>query len=223
MSSLTPLAHHIVRATLAESVYEVLLGAILSGRLQSGAELSAVKLAQELEVSRTPVHEAIRQLARDGLVEQSANRKARVARFTRRDVYEVFEMRRILEPAAAQRAAQRIEPQALDALRTVARSLAASPGNAGWSEQWIDFDEQFHATIARASGLPRLAEDIGRYRLLHRGLNLTFTVPDSLQQALAEHVAILDALEARSSQAAREAMDAHIAAWQRYFVEHFPR
>ncbi len=223
MSSLAPLAQHIVRATLAESVYEVLLGAILSGRLQSGTELSVVKLAQELEVSRTPVHEAIRQLARDGLVEQSANRKARVARFTCDDVYEVFEMRRILEPAAAQRAAERMDSQAVEALRAVARSLAASPGDAGWSGRWIDFDEDFHATIARASGLPRLAEDIGRYRLLHRGLNLTFTEPESLQQALPEHVAILDALEARSAQLAREAMDAHIAAWQQYFVEHFPR
>ncbi len=223
MSSLAPLAQRIVRATLAESVYEVLLEAILSGRLRSGTELSVVGLAQELEVSRTPVHEAIRQLARDGLVEQSANRKARVARFTRDDVYEVLEMRRILEPAAAQRAAERMDGGALETLRATAAALGASAEDADWSARWIDFDEEFHATIARASGLPRLAEDIGRYRLLHRGLNLTFTEPESLQQALAEHVEILDALEAQSAREAREAMDAHIAAWQQYFVEHFPR
>jgi len=111
----------------------------------------------------------------------------------------------------------------LAAVRVVSESLAAPSGDAGWSARWIDFDDEFHTTIARVSGLPRLAEDIGRYRLLHRGLNQTLTEPASLQQALAEHLEILDALETRDAQPAREALDAHMAAWQQYFVEHFPR
>jgi DNA-binding GntR family transcriptional regulator len=211
------------RVSLSDSVYETLLEAILSGSLASGTILSEVAVAKQLEVSRTPVHDALRQLAKDGLVEQAIGRRARVAPFTRDDLAEMFEMRKILEGPAAELAATRMDSRQLVPLRAAADQLAASIGAVDWVARWTDFDEDFHRTIAEASGNRRLADDIARYRLLHRGINRIGTEADSLQQALAEHLEILTALEAHDGPRARAAMVKHIEFWQQYFVRRFPR
>ena len=207
------------RSSLVDSVYEALLERIVRGDLSSGTIVSELALAQEWGVSRTPVHDAVRQLSKDGLVVREGRRRARVAEFSPDDVYEVFEMRKYLEGPAAELAAGRMDRRHCAPLRAAADALAARPaGAAGWTAAWADFDELFHRTIAQASGNRRLAADIGRYRLLHRGLNRVATDPASLRTALAEHLAILDALEARDGRLARERMTAHIAAWQMFFL-----
>ena len=68
----------IPRQSLRDSVHQMLLEGILSGRLASGQELREVSLAKEFGVSRTPVHDAIRQLTLEGLIEQTATNKSRV-------------------------------------------------------------------------------------------------------------------------------------------------
>jgi DNA-binding GntR family transcriptional regulator len=210
-------------ASLVDAVYESLLEAIVSGRLPSGAILSEVIVAQRLEVSRTPVHDAIRQLAKDGLIERANNRRARVARFTRDDVYEIFELRKCLEGPAAELAAGRMDRRQLGPLRTTADALAGSSAAPDWLRRWSDYDEQFHRTIAQASGNGRLARDICRYRLLQRGISKAATDVASLQGALQEHYDILSALEAHDGPRARAAMVAHIARWQDFFMNAFGR
>jgi DNA-binding GntR family transcriptional regulator len=209
--------------SLAEAVYETLLEAIVSGRLRSEVTLSEVALAKQLEVSRTPVHDALRQLAKDGLVEQETGRRARVAHFSRDDIYEIFEIRKYLEGPAAELAAARMDARQFAPLRTAANELQASHGQPDWILQWAQLDETFHSTIAASSGNRRLAQDIGRYHLLHRGFNKMSTDVESLRTALAEHVEILNSLEQHDGAAAREAMIKHITHWQEYFIQHFPR
>lgn len=211
------------QASLAERVYTTLLESILAGRVVRGTILSEVAVAKQLNVSRTPVHDALRQLAKDGLVEQATGRRARVAQFTPDDVFEIYEMRKILEGPAAELAAGRMDQRQLGPLRSQAEFLMNSIGHPDWLGRWADFDEEFHHTIAASSGNRRLANDIDRYRLLHRGFNITAFDPAALPQALEEHLRILDALDARNPQAARDAMMAHISHWQRYFVESFRR
>jgi DNA-binding GntR family transcriptional regulator len=210
------------RNVLSDQVYEKLLEAILSGQLMPGAVVSEVSLAKRLNVSRTPVHDALRQLAKDGLVEQQPGRRATIAKFSRDDVFDIFEMRKILEPEAARRAATRLDKQSLARLRAAANELAADRDRRDWVARWTDFDADFHDTIARASGSQRLAQDICRYRLLHRGFNKLTTNAEVLQQALEEHFRILDALDHHDARAAGEAMFDHIQEWQAYFVNHFP-
>ncbi len=210
------------RNTLADTVYETLLESILSGQLMPGTVVSEVALAKKLEVSRTPVHDALRQLAKDGLVEQQPGKRAVIATFSRNDVFDIFEMRKILEAEAARRAASGLDKQSLARLRNVADELASNREDPDWVARWTDFDEDFHDTIAKASGSPRLAQDINRYRLLHRGFNKLTTTVEVLQQALDEHIRILDALERRDPEAAAAAMIDHVQEWQAYFVNHFP-
>jgi DNA-binding GntR family transcriptional regulator len=210
-------------SSLVEAVYHRLLHGILTGAYPDGSVLSELGVARDLGVSRTPVHDALRLLGKDGLVVRERNCRARVAAITPDDVFEVFEMRKILEGPAAELAAGRMDRRHLAPLRAAADALKGTPRAADWVARWAAFDEAFHRGIADASGNRRLAADINRYRLLHTGFNRVATDAAALQPALAEHVAILDALEARNGPLARDRMVAHIAAWQDHFIRHVPR
>ncbi|MFO0824553.1 MAG: GntR family transcriptional regulator [Gemmataceae bacterium] len=210
-------------ASLVEAVYHRLLYGILTGVYPDGSVLSELGVARDLGVSRTPVHDALRLLGKDGLVVRERNCRARVAAITPDDVFEVFEMRKILEGPAAELAAGRMDRRHLTPLRTAADWLAANPKAADWVTRWAEFDEAFHREIANASGNRRLAADINRYRLLHTGFNRLATDATTLKPALAEHIAILEALETRNGPLARERMVAHIATWQDHFIQHVPR
>lgn len=207
--------------SLAEAVYETLLEGIICGQLTPGMFLSAAKLSGKLEVSRTPIHDALWMLASDGLVEQQSGRRARVTQFGRDDLWEIFEIRRLLEGPAAEMAAGRMDQRQLGPLRRAAEELADQSESPDWTRRWSNFDDDFHRQIAECSGNRRLAEDIARYHLLHRGFNRVSTDFESLQTALAEHFEILEALESRDGAAASKAMEKHIARWQIYFTEKF--
>jgi len=212
MSAMLKARGPISRTSLGRAVYENILDAILSGTLASGAELSEVALAGELAVSRTPVHEALRRLAADGLVTQLANRRARVATFTRDDIREIYDMRMVLEAAAAERAAKQIDANELAALREEADALVEAPASRMWPGRAIDFDLRFHDTLASAAGNERLRAEVVKYRHLVRAFCRISGSADNLRKALDEHRRVLTALEARDAAAARSAMTAHIRA-----------
>jgi len=203
---------------LSEVVYQRLLQGILAGIYPAGTVLSELGVAREFGVSRMPVHDALRQLGKDGLVQRQRNCRARVAGITADDIFEIFEMRKFLEGPAAELAAGRMDARHLSPLRAFASKLQTERKGKAWVAHWADFDELFHRTIAEASGNQRLAQDINRYRLLHKGFNRTATDADVLQQALREHVSILEALEKKDGVLARQRMIAHITAWQDFFI-----
>lgn len=206
---------------LSDAVYETLLDAILSNRLASGTIVSEVALSKKLNVSRTPVHDALRQLSKDGLVDQRPGRRAVIRTFSKEDIFDIFEMRKLLEGEAARRATGRIDRATLANLRQQANELAETLGTPDWVKRWADFDGAFHEAIAHASGSQRLFEDIVRYHLLHRSFNVLRTTPEDLQRALREHLNILEMLEQRQAEQAAAKMVDHIAEWQAYFVNHF--
>jgi DNA-binding GntR family transcriptional regulator len=213
----------VTRAPLADAVYETIMDAILGGHYSGGTELTEVSLAAELGVSRTPVHEALKRLAVEGLVEPMTNRQSRVVRLTAQRVREIYEMRLLLEPAAAERAAERLDPAQLEALRETARGLAAATGRPNWAIHAVEFDIRFHDTVAAACGNERLRADITRYRRLVRAFCRATGSPENLRQALAEHLEILGALEKCDGVAAHWAMTAHIEARMRAALEEVAR
>lgn len=209
--------------SLVDAVYETLLEAIIFGKIPGGTIVSELSLSKKLDVSRTPVHEAVSKLVKDGLVERQHGRRARIVEFTGDDLYEIFEMRKLLEGAAAELAAARIDMRQLTPLRMHSEELHADFEADDWLRKWVIFDETFHRTIADACGNRRLARDIHRYHLLHRAFNRMGTDVNDLKEALAEHDKVLDMLEARDPAGAREAMEEHIAHWQSYFVRSIMR
>jgi DNA-binding GntR family transcriptional regulator len=200
----------LVRQTLVDSVYQTLLEAILAGKIASGANLNEVAVARELGVSRTPVHEALAWLAADELIELSGSR-ARVRTMTAAEVEELYDVRRLLEGTAAERAARQIDDAVLQKLREESRELARTREHADWPARAIDFDIRFHDLVAQASGNSRLRSEIQRYRLLVRAIcRITGGHLKNLQDSFQEHLAILRALEKRDPKAARKAMEGHI-------------
>jgi len=196
--------------SLVDSIYETLLEAIVSGQLPHGSELNSVSLAKQLGVSRTPLRESLRLLERDGLVLQEGNHKARVAEFSADDIREIYEVRLQLEAAAAELAAKRISSELLTALRSESEALNQQTGDIDWCAKAIAFDLRFHETIATASGNKRLKDEIHRYRLLVRSFCVMTGRQATLQQALSEHITILDALASGRPAVARKAMAEHI-------------
>src|SRR5688572_22982593 len=172
------------RKSLSESVYDALLENILSGALAAGTEISEVALAEALRVSRTPVHEAVGRLVKDGLLVQDPPRRLLVARFQREDVVEIYEMRQLLEASAARRAAKGMSPDVLKELRATADALDRDRGAADWSARALEFDARFHDAIAEAGGNRRLRDDIARYRLLVRAFCRLTGSPENLGEAL---------------------------------------
>jgi len=207
---LTSLPKPLSRTFLVEAAYEAILENILSGALTSGTAISEVSLAKELNVSRTPVHQALARLAKDGLIEHRSGRKPRIARFGRDDVIEIYDMRLLLETAATQRAAKRIDPRTLAELTREADALAAAPDGVDWIRQALDFDVRLHDALAVAAGNRRLRQEIEKYRLLVRAFCRMTGNSENLREALQEHQTVLKALADRHPAAAGQAMARHV-------------
>ncbi len=211
---------------MSDVVYERLLDDILSGRRQAGEPLSELALTKVLKVSRTPVHNAMLQLIKDGLVKQDPNCRPVIMGIEAKDIIEIFEMRILLEGETAYRAATLMKKNTLQKLQRLHDKTAETQPRKKWLKGWADYDAEFHRAIAKASGSQRLAHDVSRYRLLHRGLNLfgfnEEEAPlETLQTAVDEHAQILEAIEHGKGRAARSAMHTHLRRWQKFFAKLF--
>lgn len=206
----------LVRTSLSEMVYERLLDSILSGASPSGTEIVVSDVARELQVSPSPVREAVLRLAADGLVLNANNRRAMVITLTPEEVRDVFYVRQLLESGAADLAASRITKPQLAELARVADQcgglhpeVMAAPDTARKREM-LDLDNRFHLLIAEASGNEALRADILRYNRRVRVIQWLRLAPSRMRQAYDDHVAVLRALEAHDPARAREAMAHHI-------------
>jgi DNA-binding GntR family transcriptional regulator len=171
-----------------------------------------VSLAKEFGVSRTPVHEAIRQLTLEGLIEQTVTNKSRVVAFDSNCVQEIYEMRKILEVAAIKRASGNMNPKQLEKLVESTELLKCALEDQDWANRALDLDIKFHELIAEASGNERLNTEIKRYRLLLRAFCQITGNRLNLMDALEEHLMILNALRSGNKIAAANAMATHIDA-----------
>ncbi len=206
---------------LADAAYQAILGEIFGGRMRSGESISEVELARRLGMSRTPVHQAVRELVRDGLLTQAPNRRPVFQAFTSADVQEIYQMRLLLETEAAALAALRLDRPTLQRLMADCADLRRNLRARDVLARWADLDERFHREIALASGNRRLAQDIFRYRLVHRGFNTIRFTANLIPQSLLEHEKVLAALDARDVEGARAAMTTHLREWQAYYVRSF--
>lgn len=206
---------------LADAAYQAILAEIFGGRMRSGESISEVELARRLGMSRTPVHQAVRELVRDGLLTQAPNRRPVFQAFTSVDVQEIYQMRLLLETEAAALAALRLDRPTLQQLMADCANLRRNLKARDVLARWADLDERFHREIALASGNRRLAQDIFRYRLVHRGFNTMRFTADLIPQSLLEHEKLLAALDARDAEGARAAMTTHLREWQAYYVRSF--
>ena len=197
--------------TVVDRVYAALRERIVAGELPRGSKLRQEALAEELGVSRTPLREALRRLAAEGLVEFHPNRGARVADLQPADVRAAYEARLAFEPGAARLAAEQRSDLQLAAMRaaiTDQRRRARTQGAYSASRA-------FHLALVRATGndyLVRFAEALWAPGLAEAIYERQAANPDALADDVAEHVAIAEAIEAGDGETAERLTRAHIAA-----------
>jgi DNA-binding GntR family transcriptional regulator len=191
-------------------VYEQILLQIVRGEVRAGTELKSTQIAQQLGLSRTPVVQALQRLAADGLVSLEMNKRAVVRPGAENWLVELHELRELLEPAAAARAAERITNEDLAVLdRLAAESRPHSRPD--WQAAAQQFDFALHLTIARHAGNFALGETIRKIWAFKRISYLAIPEPEeTIEKGHGEHLAIVEALRARDSETARAAMLYHL-------------
>jgi DNA-binding GntR family transcriptional regulator len=193
-----------------DAVYERILLQIVRGELAGGTELKSTQIAQQLGLSRTPVVQALQRLASDGIVTLEMNKRAVVRPGAENWLVEIHELRELLEPAAAARAAERITDADLALLDQLAN--AAQPhSQPDWQAAAQQFDFALHLTVAERSGNFALGETLRKIWTFKRLSYLALPEPaETLEKGYAEHLALLTALRARDAETARAAMLFHL-------------
>lgn len=199
----------------AARAYASVRDGIVRGAYAAGARLTELDLAQTIGVSRTPVREALRRLHAEGLVEFEPNHGAVVAAFDLEDAEEIFELRALLEPISARRAAERAAPAIIAQLRALSQQqmLESTQRRAGYLMRISDLNDRFHRLIQAAANSPRLAKTLAG--LIEAPLILrTFAQYSSaeLRRSADQHLELVQAFEARDPMWAHSVMHAHILA-----------
>jgi|HubBroStandDraft_2_1064218.scaffolds.fasta_scaffold00890_8 DNA-binding GntR family transcriptional regulator len=188
--------------------YEKLLEFILSGELAPGTVLNERRLALELEISRTPVREAISRLAAEGLITSQDNRSPAVSRIPVQKFIEILKTRKLLEVEAAGIAAQnRLPISVAQRTRDAIEQLLQRPTPTA-AEHWA-VDDLVHGAISDAAQSRLLANTILDLRRRTRIFS-TERIPSRLKPGAAEHLAIINAAASGDVAVAQERMAEHI-------------
>lgn len=198
------------RPTTTDRVFAQLRELIVSGELPAGSQHSIYRLAEQLDVSRTPVREAVVRLTDLGLVAVERNRGIRIRGVTAADVREVFELRLLLEVPAAARAARLGGDALLAALHANVASMQAHAAAIRESEFTV-VDREFHGLVASAMANPRLEAEVARLRdsIQARGVS-TFGRSRPLTEVAAEHAPVAAAIARREPERAAALMAGHL-------------
>jgi DNA-binding GntR family transcriptional regulator len=196
---------------LADWVTASLREAILKGYFESGEKLDQDGIAEELEVSRTPVREAMRRLESEGFIEVRPHHGAFIAKVSQQDIREVYEIRRLLEAEIVRQVTPLIPESVFDELD---RSLTETEVQfeAGDSAKHFESDVYFHETIVNfvenrllkevLDGLTNRISMVRRFAQLQPGYHMT--------ESFKEHRAILEAIRQRDPEEAAELMRLHL-------------
>lgn len=197
------------RMTAVDMVRESLRSAILRGDLPGDTRLIQTEIASQLDVSTTPVREAMRDLASEGLITLDSHRIGTVRRPDWDEMQEIIEIRRSVEKLALTRAMANITAEDMARARDLAEQLDGEPDIG----TWVQKNTLFHSVFHRATATHRLANILvaleraggvfaAQAQILH---------PERRQEAIEDHYALLDAFEAKDLDRAYEIQYKHVS------------
>ncbi|CAN7218708.1 GntR family transcriptional regulator [Polaromonas sp. LjRoot131] len=198
--SLTPRA-------LYEEVAELLRQRIFNRELAPGSWIDELKLAEEYGISRTPLREALKVLATEGLVTMKVRRGAYVTEVSERDLADVYHLLALLESDAAGVVAAQATPSQLKELQSLHEELEKAVGN---RERFFEINEAFHMRlleIANNRWRDQMVADLRKVMKLNRHNSLLKS--GRIEESLAEHRAIMQALAARDADGTAQRMREH--------------
>jgi len=200
---------------LSQKVYRILKARIIKGDLKPGEKLLENKIAEQLGVSRTPVREALRELSVEGFVEISPNQAKIVSTVTFDEIWDLLQIRGVLEGLGANVAAKKINPEKIEKFNKIIDQMKHYTANNLVSEESIlnftRLDIEFHDLILNICGNKwliqmhnNLKNHINRFRVR------SFSVPGTFSKSLNEHCKILDAIKKGESEVAEKLSKIHM-------------
>ncbi|WP_022885818.1 GntR family transcriptional regulator [Glaciibacter superstes] len=193
----------------SSAVYEVLHLRIVSGKLKPGSRLSVPAIARELDVSRSPVREAVMGLVGEGLAQETHNRGAVVTRFTPAALVSLYEAREALEGMAARLAAPRFGTDERQRMLGILREHD-EVARRGDFLRHIEVDAAFHLEIRRTAGSPTILRMLDEIQAQVAVAMRSTSVSGGMKQAVEEHRAIFDVLVTGEPEGSEQAARRHI-------------
>ena len=194
---------------LYEQVAEQLRQRIFRRELEPGSWIDELKIAEEFGISRTPLREALKVLAAEGLVTMKVRRGAYVTEMSEKDLRDVYHLLSLLESDAAGVVAERATDAQLKTLQDLHAELEAAVAD---REQFFAINERFHMHLLEMADnrwRSQMVADLRKVMKLNRHNSLF--KQGRIEDSLGEHRAILDAMLARDAEGTRRAMQAHFA------------
>jgi len=202
--------------SLVESTRKRILEDIIQGHLKPGEIVQLAVLAKEYGVSRTPVREALALLERESLLSSIPYKGYLVRPIEPTDVHDIFFMRKFLEGSAMEFGAERIEQSELHRLRET-----DMPTTSVMTLEYDQVSYDFHSSLIRATGSARLLQTFESIYNDVRRIQYAGIGRPRADLVHTEHIAILDALEKRDPQLARQRMEEHIDLLRERALEHW--
>ncbi|MCK4241335.1 MAG: GntR family transcriptional regulator [Candidatus Atribacteria bacterium] len=195
---------------LSQKVYRALKTEIIKGSLKPGTKLSEGKIAEQIGVSRTPVREALKELAAEGFVKMNPNQAVVVSNASVKDIQEVLQIRGVLEGLAARLTAKVISEEEIKELEKYQKQMeyyTKKDDVLAFSEM----DAEFHELILNICGNNKLiqirkniSDQAHRYRIR------SLSIPGRLKYSLKEHQEIVEALKRKNAEQADRLSQKHI-------------
>lgn len=199
------------RKSTAAIVADQLRAAIMYGSLQPGSQMGEAELASRLGVSRGPLREAMQRLVQEGLLHSEPHRGLFVTTLDAEDVHDIYLARLAVERAACEQIIRHHRVEAVAEL-TAAQARIISAAGKGDPIELSDADQEFHETLVRVSGSPRL-QRMAQTLLVEKRMCLTALqdkYPADVQALVDEHKGLVDAIEAGDEKLLLERLEAHM-------------
>lgn len=194
---------------LSQRVYRIIKRDIISGKLKPDTRLFEEKIAEQMEISRTPVREALRLLAAEGFVKLVPNNGIIVSQVSPQDLLDVLHIRLQLETYAIELAVKKITDTDIEDLKSIIVQMRKAVDSKD-SLSYNNLNLKFHNRIINISGNKKLHEMCENLHQQSEHWIRSLVLPRRMRQSLQEHVRILNALEKKDSESSKQEMYEHV-------------
>jgi DNA-binding GntR family transcriptional regulator len=202
--------------SFADFAYRILCDELIVLDIKPGEPLNDEVISKRLGVGRTPIREAMKRLESDHLVVAYPRRGTFAAGVDIKDLAEISEIRHLLEPAAAARAARMASPQLRQELRDFAREVEVLLPGMQSQQDLMRLDMRVHRTIYRATGSRHLQDVLIRYdNLATRIWSLVLEKLPPVSEHIAQHIELLECIAAGDSEAAARLTAQHVTDFEK--------
>lgn len=206
---------------LAKLAYERLRDSIIHGQLLPGEVYNEMALAKDLGISRTPVREALLELAAQGLVTFLPRKGVMIRNFSRKDVEEIFELRRAIELAAVEKVAKASFPRDFSIIKNHLEDQKKAVAKRDFTA-FMKTDRAFHAAFCELADNQRLVQVVENVRdLVHYMGMQGLDKMGRAEVVITEHEKIYEAVASKNPISARKAMESHLKLSEQAVLEHY--